>query len=950
MTDRDAPTPSEPEPRVHCPRCGKRFRVDPAGLEGKPDGAPVRCSGCGETFRVRLTEDGDAEVAPTAPAVHRADTTPGKATGAARPKTRRPPGRSSRRGARKPRGETPSTGPRAAGVFGIGERVGRYEIEALLDRGGMGAVYRAFDPAANRHVALKVLSAGAPEEDRHRFRREVEVQGNIQHPHIMPILDSGTLGRSSYFTMELLEDPLSLSALIELSRSGRAAKDPHLRPVSTLHGLMRRVVLPVCQAIYHANCREGVLHRDLKPDNILVDRNGLRSFVIDFGVCSLLERRNRPLAHLLPEMSSRLPGGSIRVTGTLRYMPPEQARGETDRRGDVWGLGAILHHVVTGSAPLAPASRSSLSAAARIEGLGLLAEQARRQGSAREEEEFRRKIAHLEQGKERTLEDLQRDVLAARYLPRPKGQPPSLDAIIAKAMAEVPERRYRHALDLHDDLLAWLERRPVRALLERRGPVRRGLYRMSLFLRRHRRAAILLVVAGLGGAWVAAGLPGSAPGDRNVPPSPALLDEARIAAGAGRLGEARRLAEASLGPGSRTAREAHDFLDGLDALEAAEDLHLERARTLERTALAAFEAGRDADGWTHLAVLAELLRSGLLRPLATGGSPEALSEIERLETAVLGTRLLVVDGGGTDTQIEAVPVEGEAGRIDWERGVSAEEGGQRSLPLRYGAWIVGVRGKGGEVWLPVRVRPGDGAFHVVCPVDPDGLPGSVAYVIGGRARGPLGESVVGPLLWDLTEVTVARYARFLATLPRAEQRRRVPRRMEPGKPDRPLWGAGGDDILVPPADAVRRPVEGVSLHDAQAFARFEGGRLPTAAEWAWAASGPDGRLCPAGPLACLVEGGVRIHVARSADVGTTAVDRSPFGLFDIAGNVAEFTRTRATFGGSDGWLVMGGGYATLLGQALVNGAEAVSDQEPLVGIGFRLVYEVDASSLDDGER
>ena len=254
----------------------------------------------------------------------------------------------------------------------MGERVGRYEIEAVLGRGGMGTIYGAYDPATNRHVALKVLGTHTTELDGLRFQREIQIQGNVQHAHILPIFDSGTIGSTRYYTMELLKDPIDLMELTKLAHSGEAAKDPKLRAVSTLEGIVRSIMIPICNAVHHANTQEGVLHRDLKPVNIIIDRNGLRPFVIDFGVSALLEKKNLRLAHLDQELPVPLKGEGVAVTGTLTFMPPEQGRGSMDRRGDVWGLGGTLHYLVTGEPPLRPAVRPQVSQAERIRGLRML--------------------------------------------------------------------------------------------------------------------------------------------------------------------------------------------------------------------------------------------------------------------------------------------------------------------------------------------------------------------------------------------------------------------------------------------------------------------------------------------------------------------------------------------------------------------------------------------------
>jgi formylglycine-generating enzyme required for sulfatase activity len=190
-------------------------------------------------------------------------------------------------------------------------------------------------------------------------------------------------------------------------------------------------------------------------------------------------------------------------------------------------------------------------------------------------------------------------------------------------------------------------------------------------------------------------------------------------------------------------------------------------------------------------------------------------------------------------------------------------------------------------------------------------------------------------------VTADRYARFLDSLPPEEARARVPRVGGIlGGADRPLW-TERNGRFVPPPGASRRPIEGISPHDARAFARFEGKRLPTAAEWAWAATGPDRRATPLGALEDLLPGDAVLgpEGRGPADAGATPADRSPFGLLDMAGNLSEITGSRRARGNPAGWLVLGGGYATDAGRAWVLSAAAEPGWRPLQGAGTRLVRD-----------
>jgi serine/threonine-protein kinase len=212
---------------------------------------------------------------------------------------------------------------------------GKYRIEQLLGRGGMGAVYRARDVRLDRLVALKVVRAellGDPEA-RRRFRREAQIVARLQHPAIVAVYDFGTFADGgAYLVMELVrgEDLRRV-----LQREGR------LEPQRALS-----ILATVCGAIEAAH-REGVLHRDLKPENILLPGSDVEAKVLDFGVAKVLDDQ-----HVAPADAATLLTAAGVIVGTPAYMAPEQLRGEAlDGRTDVFSLGVIAYEMLTGELP-----------------------------------------------------------------------------------------------------------------------------------------------------------------------------------------------------------------------------------------------------------------------------------------------------------------------------------------------------------------------------------------------------------------------------------------------------------------------------------------------------------------------------------------------------------------------------------------------------------------------
>ncbi|MCA9314738.1 MAG: protein kinase [Planctomycetes bacterium] len=420
-------------------------------------------------------------------------------------------------------GATGADLPTKPGDLKVGSHLGRYRIDGPVGRGGMGVVYRAFDAATNRHVALKLLADGLPEALRERFLKECEAEARIRHEHVMPVYDQGwATDTRPYFTMELLYEPVTLDQVIDLARRGKLGSTwPRIRRWAHLPALVEDVLLPVIEGIAVANVDERIQHRDLKPENVLIDLRTRRAYVIDFGICRSLDEPD-------PEAG--------KVIGTPRFLSPEQAYGRTDPRTDVWGLGALLRYAITGEPPLeASAPYQRREVAARVEALNEAEAKAKAAGETAKAQGYAQRRAQLEAPDLRTMDDLIRDAREGRYAPLPANVSPAYLAIVRKAMAADPERRYGNARALAQDLRAWLEGGRVAAHREMGG---RGaaLDTAVRWARRHR-----ATVAGAVGGLVAGLIAGFAAGRQ----PPAALDY-RVADAKAQLAELTTAATAPL--------------------------------------------------------------------------------------------------------------------------------------------------------------------------------------------------------------------------------------------------------------------------------------------------------------------------------------------------------------------------------------------------------------------
>ena len=300
-------------------------------------------------------------------------------------------------------------------------KVGRYEIRELLGAGGMAEVYRAFDPTLNRAVALKFLRETS-RDDLARFLREARAQAQIGHDNICDVYETGVVDGRPFIAMRCIDGITLADAAPRMSIDEKV-----------------RVLADVAEAV-HAAHRTGLVHRDLKPNNIMVEQRaegGWHAWVLDFG----LARDS--------SMDTMTTIGS--VMGTPPYMAPEQARGDRsaiDRRTDIYSLGATLFDILSGRPPFIGDSTVAVM-------LQVVNEEAP------------------------SLRELDHSI------------PADLETIVMKCLEKEPYRRYDSARALADDLRRYLDGEPIAA---RRTTI---LYRWATRARKYPRISALLAIASI---------------------------------------------------------------------------------------------------------------------------------------------------------------------------------------------------------------------------------------------------------------------------------------------------------------------------------------------------------------------------------------------------------------------------------------------------------------------
>ncbi len=315
---------------------------------------------------------------------------------------------------------TPSSGRVNDTSNGTPRTLGEFDLLEEIARGGMGIVYRAWDRRLRRVVAVKILRHGAfgSDSDLERFRIETTSAGRLNHPGIVPVYEAGEESGIPYFAMPYVPGE---------SLAERIARGP-ISPREAA-----RIVKSAAEAINAAH-ESGVIHRDLKPGNILLDQQG-QVYVTDFGLARSIADSNHPTQ-------------TGQILGTPQYMPPEQVRGSEHANtpaSDIYSLGATLYAAITGRPPFQAATT-----------LGVL-----------------RQV-------------LDQSVLAPRQLDG--NIPRDLDTIVTKCLEKEPTRRYATAAELANDLGRFLKDEPIVA--RRASQVERA-WRWC----RHHRAVVITAVS-----------------------------------------------------------------------------------------------------------------------------------------------------------------------------------------------------------------------------------------------------------------------------------------------------------------------------------------------------------------------------------------------------------------------------------------------------------------------
>jgi serine/threonine protein kinase/formylglycine-generating enzyme required for sulfatase activity len=786
-----------------------------------------------------------------------------------------------------------------------GKKLGDFTLLEEIGRGGMGVVYRAHQASLARVVAVKVLPANLTLTQRQvdRFQREARAAARLRHPGVVSIVSVGEEKGTHYFAMEYVEGRNLAEELLRLRADlGADDDEPASLPSTKAADYCAAVANIACQAADALQCAHdsGIVHRDVKPSNLLLDRDR-RVKIVDFGLARDEEQGSK--------------ANTREGAGTPHYMSPEQARASSspvDHRTDIYSLGVVLYELLTLSRPFEGTTSKEV-----LDGI------------------------------------LEKD--ATRIRKRNDRVPRDLETICLKAMARAPGDRYRTAAALRDDLRRFLAHEAIMA--QPPSPAR-------LLARRawRHRAALAVVLVGLGALALGASFSSNYrdgkrlseleaeisasldQGDLKSLPltrvfqlreyarevralrsgnvvlaaeDPVHRLETAFEAWRGEILEAGR---ADLGRAEdpslpEGAREFHR-LHGLQTLLQGSyvfpgDEELEEAATIESVfptvrVEARSETGAAIPAHVYMRRV-DVLSSGVGESIPLGATPLDPTPVQpgyyRLVVVFDsgGFREFVCDPGSSSRHVELV-----ATRLPNESSIT--EGMVRFEPATY-----------------------------TLPEDPN----SVWHLEGAEVS-------LGGYFMDEAEVSNSEYHEFVQAT---------------AHPAPSYWKFVRDlaEFLREYGD---HPVVGVGWKDAVAYAQWRGKRLPTAAEWLRAASGLENRPLPyaaSGPprgnvlVAHGPTGGERgcwqLYLDHAAPVRSHSAARTPEGLYHMFGNVLEFTESMMVEGTGDSppmprpfdRIAFGGAWdAISFGQSMWTPEYwGIGDLHNLYRLGFRCAKSVD---------
>ena len=804
----------------------------------------------------------------------------------------------------------------------------KYETIGKLGQGGVGEVLKVIDRDLKREVAMKrLLPHSAQQEDALiRFIEEAQATGQLEHPNIVPVHDLGVDADGRlYFTLKYVQGQ-SLKQVLRGRKENSALEDGVTYRERFSAVRMIEILIAMCQAMAYAHSK-GVIHRDLKPDNVMLGKFG-EVLVMDWGLAKAIGQIRDKREHATDTVrvktsrseddSSQTIEGSI--AGTPAYMAPEQAAGkisELDQRTDVYALGAILYEMLSGEAPY-------------------------RGGTPLE---------------------LVKQVVASPPAPV-KGTTPGftpmpreLKAICEKAMARRPEDRYRTASELRDDLQAYLENETVTAAPDT------AVQRAAKWIKRNRRqvktsvvsaAAVVAVFLGVWYTWKALQIRSL---DREAH---ALLEKGRAEHEQGLaywVGDdsdvySGQLKESVFGQVNRDFRATIE--SAMAPLRQALDLSPNNRYSRLLMAEAKMELWRLAIDENN-PELAKIMRAdveqftpdpALFRDELNGfGSLDITLEPATAEAHLFQYETLhPKDKDGIDLPPRLIPVpydvktqtadanflKSETERdtngvklpgmeqrhsifnLDAPAVASLGRGSIHVPQLAPGSYLLTLRAPGfAEIRVPFNMpRQGKITRTIALPAA-DELPPLFFYmaggdmIVGGTTAGAPSQHVItlGPSLMFHDEITMAEYGAFLRALHQAGRHAEAVQRLPKdfGKTLATLNGAGE---LVPPKGSdtalfAQSPVRGVSYNDALAYVAWRSKqdglpyRLPHDWEWEAGCRGADGRKYswgdqPGKGLAVVTQG-YGDTGAKMSWKWSDYKDESPWGMHNMAGGAAEWT-------------------------------------------------------------